>query len=541
MVTERKLYRSTTDVMIGGVCAGIAEYFDIDVSLVRIAAAALLIAGWGSPIVVYLILWAVLPEKPAVVGAVETPTTSASDQMADVASRVATSVAAGAQKVAQSVGDAFKSPSDPVPGAAPEGATSATPADAGAAVPPTPSAGDASAPTPDPAPYTWTPPVTPTPATPVHTGGSGAGSGVAIGIVLVLFGVLVLVGRMFTGVPIWTFWPLIIVAFGVVEAFTPGSKMESWSIVRLFEGFGTVVFGLVLLGCTTGVISWRVFLEFIMLWPLLVIAGGIGILGGALKMKWLRIVGSLIVTLTLILAAATSFTGWELRTWGSWYTPFVINGSTTTTHYSVDEPLDNVREASLSFKDGIGDIQIRPGDGDALIALEGSTTGEDPGFDVVRSGSSAEITIDSNSGRTRGGMIGPNTTCTLSDRVLWDLRIDSAAASLDIDLEGLDVGYFELDSAASETNVRLGDPVSADDINVKFDTAVSAITIKAPAGAPVRIVTDSAISGNSFPGLTKGSDGAWYSDNYAAASASGDPVWNIDLDNAVGAFTFGTY
>lgn len=540
MAVERKLYRSTTDVMIGGVCAGIAEYFDIDVSLVRIVAAALLIAGWGSPVIVYLILWAVLPEKPTVPGGVETPSASASDQMADVASRVATSVAAGAQKVAQSVEDAFKSPSDPVPAAAPEGATSYVPEDIVAAVPPA-----ASAATPSdsgvPSQSTPIPPVTPHPAAPIHSGGGGAGAGVVIGIVLVLFGILVLVGRMFTGVPIWTFWPLIIVAGGIVEAFTPGSKTESWSIVRLFEGFGTVVLGLVLLGCTTGVISWRVFLDFIMLWPLLVIAGGIGILGGALKMKWLRIAGSLIVTLTLIIAATTSFTGWELRS-GNWYVPFVItNGSTSTTDYSVGEPLGNVRDASLSFKDGIGEIQIRSGDGGNLIALEGSTTGEDPGFEVVRSGSTAEITVDGKSGRTRDGMIGPNTTCTLSDRVVWDLRIDTAAASLDIDLEGLEVGYFELDSAASETTVRLGAPVSSDDVNVKFDTAVSSIKLKAPANAPVRIVADAALAGNSFPGLTKGTDGAWYSDNYSAASAAGNPVWNIDLDSAVAAFTFGTY
>lgn len=48
--------------MIGGVCAGLSEYFQFDVTLLRIIFAVLSL-GWGSGVILYIILWVILPEK----------------------------------------------------------------------------------------------------------------------------------------------------------------------------------------------------------------------------------------------------------------------------------------------------------------------------------------------------------------------------------------------------------------------------------------------------------------------------------------------
>lgn len=62
----RKLYRSRDDRMIGGVCGGIAEYFNVDATLVRLlAVAAILLAG--SAILAYLIAWIIVPEEPSAI------------------------------------------------------------------------------------------------------------------------------------------------------------------------------------------------------------------------------------------------------------------------------------------------------------------------------------------------------------------------------------------------------------------------------------------------------------------------------------------
>lgn len=61
----KKLYRSNTDKMIGGVSGGIAEYFEIDPTIVRILFVLAVFFGGGG-LIAYIILWIIVPEKPYV-------------------------------------------------------------------------------------------------------------------------------------------------------------------------------------------------------------------------------------------------------------------------------------------------------------------------------------------------------------------------------------------------------------------------------------------------------------------------------------------
>lgn len=58
----KKLTRSTSDRKIAGVCAGIAEYFEIDPTLVRVVFIILGLPG-GTGVLLYLALWLTMPEK----------------------------------------------------------------------------------------------------------------------------------------------------------------------------------------------------------------------------------------------------------------------------------------------------------------------------------------------------------------------------------------------------------------------------------------------------------------------------------------------
>jgi len=64
-MTDRKIFRSIDDYMIAGVCGGLADYFKIDSSLIRIIFVLLAISG-GSGILIYLILWLVVPKEAGV-------------------------------------------------------------------------------------------------------------------------------------------------------------------------------------------------------------------------------------------------------------------------------------------------------------------------------------------------------------------------------------------------------------------------------------------------------------------------------------------
>lgn len=61
----KKLYRSTQQKMLGGICAGLAEYFDLDVSLVRLIFVGLALMTALLPMTLfYLIAWLVIPPSP---------------------------------------------------------------------------------------------------------------------------------------------------------------------------------------------------------------------------------------------------------------------------------------------------------------------------------------------------------------------------------------------------------------------------------------------------------------------------------------------
>lgn len=60
---EKRLYRSRSNKSLAGVCGGIAEYFGWDPTLVRVAWIVLTLLG-GSGILLYLIMWVVMPEAP---------------------------------------------------------------------------------------------------------------------------------------------------------------------------------------------------------------------------------------------------------------------------------------------------------------------------------------------------------------------------------------------------------------------------------------------------------------------------------------------
>jgi phage shock protein C len=63
MSQTRKLYRSQTNRMLGGVCGGLAEYFNTDATLIRVLFVLLTVLGGAGPII-YLAMWIVVPNQP---------------------------------------------------------------------------------------------------------------------------------------------------------------------------------------------------------------------------------------------------------------------------------------------------------------------------------------------------------------------------------------------------------------------------------------------------------------------------------------------
>ena len=67
VVARKRLVRPRAGRKIAGVCKGLAEYFDIDVALVRILCVVSLFFGWG--LLAYLVAWIAIEEEPLLLAA----------------------------------------------------------------------------------------------------------------------------------------------------------------------------------------------------------------------------------------------------------------------------------------------------------------------------------------------------------------------------------------------------------------------------------------------------------------------------------------
>ena len=60
---NKKLYRNTSNKMVAGVCSGLAEYLNIDPTIVRLIWALIALSGAG--LLAYLVAAIIIPEKPS--------------------------------------------------------------------------------------------------------------------------------------------------------------------------------------------------------------------------------------------------------------------------------------------------------------------------------------------------------------------------------------------------------------------------------------------------------------------------------------------
>jgi phage shock protein C len=61
MEEPRKLYRSRDQRMLAGVCGGLAEYFNVDATLIRVLFLVLAVFG-GTGLVIYVVMWLIVPD-----------------------------------------------------------------------------------------------------------------------------------------------------------------------------------------------------------------------------------------------------------------------------------------------------------------------------------------------------------------------------------------------------------------------------------------------------------------------------------------------
>lgn len=101
MNTSKRLARSNTDRIIAGVCGGIANYLNIDPTLIRLGFVLLILVGGVSPLI-YLLLWAIMPSEDSAQGEW---TSQVRENLSDMGQRAQTLASQASQQINQFMGD----------------------------------------------------------------------------------------------------------------------------------------------------------------------------------------------------------------------------------------------------------------------------------------------------------------------------------------------------------------------------------------------------------------------------------------------------
>lgn len=174
---EKRLYRSRSDRVIAGVCGGLADYLEIDPTLVRAAVVVLGLVTQGGILIAYLIMAVVVPEEPVSEGAA-----------APAVPHLATQPRSE---------EGFTVIDNDIPNAA------QTPEQAPAPPPPV-----------APSPPQYVAPVAPAAPQPVAPRAHGT-RGLWWGLALIVVGMILLADQFLPGVSLWQYWPVIIVVIGL--------------------------------------------------------------------------------------------------------------------------------------------------------------------------------------------------------------------------------------------------------------------------------------------------------------------------------------
>lgn len=255
---------------------------------------------------------------------------------------------------------------------------------------------------------------------------------------------------------------------------------------RIAEGLTVITVGCLLLANTLGYLSWGVWWTIASLWPVLIVALGLEILGKSLDNEALRVFSSLVVVGGLLVGALV------LPTSGPrWYSAVWFEG--VSEPFSFSEPHDaRVREGFVEVSAGAGDISIAAGE--ELATADGESPFDDPSLQVDVDGMRAAVDISTGSGAGAGRTV---LDVTLDDTVAWDVEFDSGAVSLEADLSNLIVESLDLRAGASDLDITFGSLASRAEASIRV--GVSSIVIRVPKSLGVEVRTRSGLSSVDAP------------------------------------------
>lgn len=325
-----------------------------------------------------------------------------------------------------------------------------------------------------------------------------------------------------------------------------GTRGSSRGTGRLFWGLIFLVVGVLLLLGNLGVVGWQMLWGILQLWPLLLVLAGLLVLlrGGPILYTWLAILVVFLMGALLLVFAGPRWGGWQ---WGSpdYRWDFNYNNGRNYNYgpsrgqNHVEVPPDGGLPATARLKLEFGSERLElAGDSALQQALVGDLGywRTPPDFRYSRSNGSLDVTIRQGRGDWPA-WLGPGQGegdfswgLRLSDKVAWNLELDTGASDSMLDLSLLRVSSLKVNNGASRLVVRFGD--TGVTTTGKINSGVSDLRLEVPPSVGVRLRVDGALANTNIGGMGFILDNKTYtSPNFSSARSKVDLELDIGVSN----------
>lgn len=295
---------------------------------------------------------------------------------------------------------------------------------------------------------------------------------------------------------------------------------------RAFGGLSLIAVGAVLLACTTGYLSWAVWVSIFSLWPVLLISAGIDIIGKSIDREWLRVLSSVVFISALLYGAFVMPAG----TWG-------LSRPTG----GAGEAFAQREVAGPSVTEGVAKIEagatlFTVKGGSDLVSISGDApAGAKPTMAFTTDGSKADVSVSQPRETVVWVGVSPRRRLdvTLDRDLRWtSLDIDAGATQGDIDLREVKVERLDVNAGASDILITFGSGATVADVQA----GAANITLRVPKSAKVSIRLSGALTSANLPGDFHRDSGngfigdtVWTSDptagrTYAVRAGTGTPI-----------------
>lgn len=289
---------------------------------------------------------------------------------------------------------------------------------------------------------------------------------------------------------------------------SPSSNLGS-----IFLGILLIAIGFLYFASNLGLLPSNLGINPLQLWPLIIVVIGLSILSSR---GWASTILGSIVFLAVIAILGLGIAG-GLR-------PDAITTDIRVT------PDPDAKTALLQIDSGAGSITIEGGADELAEGTFRSTIAHILTESAMQGDVQHVSLISENDWQGFGTNFTNSLDLALGSALPYQLRIDSGASRIRLDLREVQTEAIDIDTGASSVELKLGDKVQRS--HVSIDAGASSVSISLPQNAGARIMGDWALASRNLPQFTQVDGSTYQSTNYDTAERHID----IEVDLGVSSF-----